>query len=93
VNDNALRQALERIERRNAEQAKEIAALREKFGAIDLTPLKLAAARSPYTYESLRLWAIKGVIKARRIGGKWFVDRRALEEHLRCKKPRRRPAA
>jgi hypothetical protein len=84
VNDDELRQTLARIERHLAELAKTNNPHSFKIDG-NWIPLKTAAIDSNFSMETIRLWAVRGLLAAKRIGGKWFVDRRALEEYLRCR--------
>ena len=82
--DDELRRTLERIENLHIHMAREIEALRRTIGDDpDLIPLKVAAADTRFNMETVRQWLIRGVVAGRRIGGRWFVSRRALHEYLR----------
>jgi hypothetical protein len=48
-----------------------------------LVPLKVAAGRTQFSAETIRLWALKRLIKSERRGGRWFVNPRSLAERIR----------
>lgn len=46
-------------------------------------PLKAAAGVAGVEYETTRLWAQRGLIEARREGGRWFVNAVSLKARKR----------
>ena len=83
--DEELRWTLERIEQRLAELAKAVDPLRQTVGApVDpMIPLKVAAGRSGFSCECVRLWVVQKIVRGCKRGGRWFVDWEDLNAHLR----------
>lgn len=44
-----------------------------------LLSVKEGAARLGVCYDSMRTYLIKGIVKARKIGGRWYINPKALE--------------
>lgn len=80
---NELAQLIEALERQAAELSQIAASLRRDNASPDLIPLKAAAAHSRFSYESVRLWARRGIINAQQVGGRWLVSKASLDAHMK----------
>ena len=52
-----------------------------------MVPLKQAAGQTGFSPETIRLWILRGLVKAERRGGRWFVDTLSLADRIRTRSP------
>jgi hypothetical protein len=82
--------AVERMATRAVELGADVSELqctarRRKATPAGLTPLKVAVATTPHSYETCRRWCVRCGVEfgAARIGGHWFVDAAALAAKIK----------